>query len=166
MRLLRSAGFLALVLIVHMVSGCGVGEDFNNARIRGENIFSMIAITNVAVALERYRGKHSEYPTADSMADLRPLLETYLGQERGIDRWGEELIVDVSPDGYVLSSRRVGLNSRIVVLSRLTGVTIPLEDRFEWGDAAGELACAETPWWPVDPSCPLRYPPRNLATSQ
>ena len=57
-------------------------------------------------------------------------------------------------------------NSRIVVLSRLTGVTIPLEDRFEWGDAAGELACAETPWWPVDPSCPLRYPPKNLATSQ
>ena len=41
-------------------------------------------------------------------------------------------------------------NSRIVVLSRLTGVTIPLEDRFEWGDrdtvvASGSLLPTAVP---------------------
>jgi len=60
---------------------------------------------NVAIALEAHRSEHGDYPTADSMNELRPFLHAYLGDERGIDRWGEPLVVTVNPESYVLTSK-------------------------------------------------------------
>jgi hypothetical protein len=86
------------------MTGCGASENFNRAKIRGENIRTMIAMKNVAIALEIYRNVEDDYPTADSMAQLKSQLDTYLGSERGVDRWGNALVVTVTPDSYVLTS--------------------------------------------------------------
>lgn len=57
------------------------------------------------ILLEAHRAKHGEYPAADSMAELRSLLAAELAAERGVDRWGEPLIVTVTPVAYTLTSK-------------------------------------------------------------
>jgi hypothetical protein len=92
-------------LLVASILACGFSENYNRAYTRGANIKSMIAIRNVAVALEQYRADHGEYPVAGSMNELRTSLSSYLGEELGIDRWGEPLVVTVTADSYTLSSK-------------------------------------------------------------
>ncbi len=95
-----------LMICVILVSlGCGAPDTYNQAYTRGANIKSMIAITNVAIALENYRLDRGEYPPTESMGQLYAVLKGYLGEERGVDRWGQALIVTVTPESYALSSK-------------------------------------------------------------
>jgi len=65
----------------------------------------MVTLRDVAVALERYRVEHGTYPPAATEHDLRAFLEpTYMPTGSWIDRWGHPLVVEVKPDGYLLSS--------------------------------------------------------------
>ena len=105
MRFSRVGQVFSIGLMLAMMVSCGAGDTYNRAHNRGANINSMIAIKNVAIALETYRVERGEYPTVDSMDQLRPVLGAYLGDERGIDRWGESLIVTVTPASYVLTSK-------------------------------------------------------------
>lgn len=101
----RLSKVLAIGLILVALAGCGASDTCNRAYTRGTNIKSMIAITNVAIALETHYLEHDEYPTADSMRQLRLALAPYLGEELGFDRWGEPLVVTVTADSYLLTSK-------------------------------------------------------------
>jgi hypothetical protein len=94
----------------------------------------------VAVALERHRADHGTFPAADSMAALRVALGRPL-QFRGVDRWDEDLLVSVSPEGYVLTSKgedRVGGHEFGGAVTT-PGHSITLKDgRFEQYDARVE----------------------------
>lgn len=107
---MRSFPSHTLVCAALLTLGCGAAENFENAKSIGSNIRTMMNMQEVAVALERHRAEHGTFPAADSMAALRVALGRPL-EFRGVDRWGEELLVSVTPEGYVLTSKgedRVG----------------------------------------------------------
>jgi Tfp pilus assembly protein PilE len=78
---------------------------YHRAYVAGSNIASMIVIKDVAIALERYRQERGPYPAAQSIDDLRKVLAPLLANARLTDRWGEPLVVDVTPASYTLTSK-------------------------------------------------------------
>jgi hypothetical protein len=65
----------------------------------------MMAIKDVSIALEHYRHDHGSYPTAQTISDLQRALAPLLDRARTQDRWGEALLVDVTAEGYTISSK-------------------------------------------------------------
>ncbi len=98
--------FLAgLTLIISL--GCSdYSKRFNQSKIRGSNIRSMLALKNVAISLEHYKNDHGNYPSANSMKELKKMLTpAYLDPASCIDKWGELILVSCTPDSYILSSK-------------------------------------------------------------
>jgi hypothetical protein len=85
--------------------GCGADSAYHQAYVRGCNIRSMTTIEGVALALEQYKQAHGSYPVAKSVPELQTALAALLKGGGYTDRWGEPLLVDVSPDGYTLTSK-------------------------------------------------------------
>jgi hypothetical protein len=101
----RSFVVVAIVAATIAVVLLGCGASFEQAKVRGSNINSMMAIKDVSIALERYRHAHGSYPTAHSFAELQRAVAPALDRARSKDRWGEELLVDVTADSYVVTSK-------------------------------------------------------------
>ena len=95
---------LVLLLLATLCLACGTADSFNNAKTIGENIRTMMNIQDVAVALEKYRAEHGTYPSSESMSSLRTVLGS-VSPEATIDRWGEPLLVAVTPESYTISSK-------------------------------------------------------------
>jgi hypothetical protein len=92
--------FIAVTITVLL--GCG---QFEQAKVRGSNINSMLAIKDVSIALERYRHDHGEYPVAKTMADLQKAVAPSLDHAQTADRWVEPLIVEVTAESYTITSK-------------------------------------------------------------
>ena len=105
MRMPRLVPILFIVFMLALTASWGDDSTFSRAYARGVNIRSMVSLMNVAIALEAYRSEHGTYPLANSMHQLRFLLRAHLGDELGLDRWREPLVVTVTPDSYVLLSK-------------------------------------------------------------
>ena len=84
---------------------CGACATYDQAFVRGSNIRSMMALKQVAIALERQRNEHGSYPAAKSIADLQATIVPALDNTSCTDRWGEPLVVDVTSDSYTLTSK-------------------------------------------------------------
>lgn len=89
--------------IATSLTGCGAS--YEQAKVRGTNINSMMAIEAVSIALEQYKLTHGSYPSAHTMAELQKAVAPLLDHARTTDRWGEVLLVDVTTDGYTLTSK-------------------------------------------------------------
>jgi len=87
------------------LTGCDACATYEAAQVRGSNIRSMIAIRDVAIALEQYRNDHGSYPPGKSIVDLQETLAPLLTNTQRTDRWGEPLVVDVTSDRYTLTSK-------------------------------------------------------------
>jgi hypothetical protein len=92
------AGIVAVLML-------GCGASYEQAKVRGSNINSMMAIKDVSIALERYRHDHGSYPTANTMAELQKALAPLLDHARSRDRWGELLLIEVNGDSYMVASK-------------------------------------------------------------
>jgi len=95
---------IALLAVVGLVAYVAY-PNVHEAYVRGCNIYSMIAIKDVAIALEHYRQEHGTYPAAKSIRDLQEAMVPSLANARVIDRWGEPLVVDVTATSYTLTSK-------------------------------------------------------------
>ena len=99
-RPVASAAFIVSKIVASL--GCG---DFEQAKVRGSNISSMMAIKDVSIAIEQFRSSHGSYPTATTLAELQKATSPLLDHAQTTDRWGELLLVDVSGGGYVVTSK-------------------------------------------------------------
>jgi hypothetical protein len=105
MKMTRTLALILAGLVLVPLWGCGPDSAFQQAYVRGHNIRSMITIEEVAIALERYRQEHGAYPAATSVPELQKALASLLGSGGYMDRWGQLLLVDVTPGGYTLTSK-------------------------------------------------------------
>lgn len=89
--------------VVTSLTGCGAA--YEEAKVRGSNINSMMALEAVSIALEQHKRAHGTYPPAVTMAELQQGVAPLLDRARTTDRWGEVLVVEVTPDSYTLTSK-------------------------------------------------------------
>jgi hypothetical protein len=101
----RTLVLVAIVsgMIATMLLGCGAS--YEQAKVRGSNINSMMAIRDVSIALERYRHDHGTYPMANTMAELQKAVAPLLDHVQSTDRWGEPLVVEVTNESYTVTSK-------------------------------------------------------------
>ncbi len=90
----------AIVLVAYFVY-----PNIHGAKVVGSNVASMVVMRDVAIGLERYRQEHGSYPSAQSIADLQKKADPFLAGARLTDKWGEPLVVDVTPASYTLTSK-------------------------------------------------------------
>jgi len=93
---------VVVAITTAVLLGCG---EFEQAKVRGSNINSMMAIENVSIVLERYRHDHGSYPVANTMADLVKAVAPLLDHAQTTDRWGEPLLLEVATESYTVTSK-------------------------------------------------------------
>jgi len=99
-------GLAVVICFVFLFAGCTACENYNRAYTRGSNIRTMMALRDVAIALERYQLANGEYPAASDASALRAVLvPTYVETWPGTDKWGEPILVRCNESGYLLTSK-------------------------------------------------------------
>jgi hypothetical protein len=101
----RFAAGVLVLLFALTLAGCGIVNAWNQGKTAGADFGTMFTLEQSAIALDRYRADHGKYPTATTVAELKAALEpTCISQARWEDNWKHPLLVEVTPEGYLLSS--------------------------------------------------------------
>lgn len=99
------AAVVLLFVILAVPAGYVIFVNARHGATAGRNIRTMFNLERVAIALEHYRAVHGEYPAAGTVAELRAALGPLDIQDRHwIDRWKHPLVIEVTREGYLLSS--------------------------------------------------------------
>lgn len=97
--------FLALLI---PVGGCFAAiaiPNLLNAIDRGKQKRTMVDIRTLGQALESYSMETNSYPEAETMEELRSIIEPdYIASTPTVDGWGNELVVWSTPMGYSICS--------------------------------------------------------------
>lgn len=101
----------AFILLL-MISSCDFIEGFREGFERGRKSSLYWALLSElrhwAAAFEKYHLKYNEYPTSDSIDELKNILTPFHDREfdlRTIDPWEEKYLVKSSREQYTISSK-------------------------------------------------------------